>query len=37
MIFFLNLLNFLYLIPGVSAQIFNSITELVVPIGIPTK
>ena len=35
--FFFLIINLLFFIPADIAQILNSITELVIPIGIPTK
>ena len=35
--FFFLIIDLYFLIPVVIAQIFNPITELVIPIGIPTK
>ena len=35
--FFFLIIDLYFLIPAVIAQIFNPITELVIPIGIPTK
>ena len=34
---FLNYFDLCFLVPAVIAQTFNPITELVTPIGIPTK
>ena len=35
--FFLLIIDLYFLIPAAIAQIFNPITELVIPIGIPSK
>ena len=35
--FFFLIIDLYFLIPAVIAQIFNSIAELMIPIGIPTK
>ena len=35
--FFFFIVGFYFLTPAVIAQIFNPITELVIPIGIPTR
>ena len=35
--FFFLIIDLYYLIPAVIAQIFNSVAELVIPIGIPIK
>ena len=35
--FFLLIIDLHFLIPAVTAQIFNPIAELIIPIGIPSK
>ena len=35
--FFFLIIDLYFLIPAVIAEIFNPITELLIPIGIPTK
>ena len=37
MFFFIFIIDLYFLIPAVIAQIFNPITELAIPIGIPSK
>ena len=37
LLFFFLIIDLYFLIPGVIAQIYNSITDLEIPIGIPSK
>ena len=36
-IFFFIIIDLYFLIPAITAQIFNPIAELIIPVGIPTK